>query len=520
MSVADAPDTNLDGFDFIVVGAGSAGSVIARRLLDSSDARILVLEGGGAQEDAPTILDPTRWVENLGSAFDWKYQYAPSPHTDNRPIPLARGKVLGGSGAINALVWARGNRADFDGWAKAGNPGWDYESVLPLFQRAEDWEDGANAYRGAGGPVRVERARNLHPVAQALIDSGLSYGMPYLDDINVAEPLGVGPINTNVRDGRRCSPWRGYVQNHLGNPRLTVLTEARVRRLTLSGNRCTGVEFEWQGGVHEARAAAEVILSAGAVDSPRLLMLSGIGPADELRRLGIPVVANLPGVGQNLQEHPILAGLCFEARETLPPLNNNLEGSTLFWKSQPSLAVPDLMFVSVQIPYVSPEIGQAYPPTPNSFCIAPGLMRVESRGYLRLTSADPDGALEIQPNFLADDRDVEALLTGIELGMDLADQPAYKEIIGNWIAPRVRMNRAESLWFLRNSCLPYFHPVGTCAMGPGSQAVVDSRLRVHGIEGLRVADASVMPTITSANTNAPTVMIAEAAASFIIGAVA
>ncbi|WP_432842548.1 GMC family oxidoreductase [Dactylosporangium sp. CA-092794] len=515
MGVPDEEDLDLRGFDFIVVGAGSAGSVIARRLLDSTDARMLVLEAGGAQDDAASIVNPPQWVENLGSRYDWNYQYAPAPHTGNRTIPLARGKVVGGSGSINALVWARGNRADYDGWAAAGNPGWEYESVLPLFQQAEDWEDGANEYRGAGGPIRVERAKDLHPVAQALIDSGLSYGMPYLDDMNVPDPLGVGPVSMNVRDGQRCSSWRGYLKPVADHPRLTLLTGAHVHRLTFAGSRCTGVEFERAGRGYRAGAASEVVLAAGAIDTPRLLLRSGVGPAGDLRRLGIDVVGDLAGVGQNLQDHPILAGLCFEAEEALPAFNNNLEGSTFFWKSRSDLPVADLMFVSVQIPYVSPEIAQEFPPPPNSFVIAPGLMRVESRGQIRLLGAGADAPVEIQPNFLAERQDVDALLAGIELGLDIASQPAYRKIIRNWVAPSRPMTRDQAVSFLRKSCLTYFHSAGTCAMGPGPEAVVDARLRVHGVEGLRVADASVMPSITSANTYAPSVLIGEAAARFL-----
>jgi choline dehydrogenase-like flavoprotein len=332
-------------YDYVIVGAGSAGCVVARRLLDGADATVLLLEAGGSDEGVKSISNPPQWVENLGSPYDWAYRYESSPHVDHRSIPLALGKVLGGSGSINALAWARGNRADYDAWAEAGNAGWDFNSVLPPFKKSEDWEGGAGAFRGAGGPIRVERARNLHPVAAALMDAGRSYGMPYLDDMNVPEPEGVGPMNLNVRDGTRCSPSRAYLWPVMGNKNLTVLTEAQVVKLALSGTRCAAIEFLRDGKLHSVGAAREVILCAGAIHTPRVLLLSGIGPQDDLERLGIDIVVDLPGVGGNLQDHPLAAGLCFEAKCSLPPPNNNLGGSAALWKSRSALARPDLMFL-------------------------------------------------------------------------------------------------------------------------------------------------------------------------------
>jgi choline dehydrogenase len=496
-------------YDYVIVGAGSAGCVVARRLLDSTDATVLLVEAGGSDEGIKSISNPPQWVENIGSPYDWAYRYEPSPHVDHRSIPLALGKVLGGSGSINAMAWARGNRADYDGWAEAGNAGWDFGSVLPLFKRSEDWEDGASEFRGAGGPIRVERAKNLHPVAAALIDAGRSYGMPYLDDVNVPEPEGVGPDNLNVRDGARCGPSRAYLRPVMGNKNLTLLTGAQVVKLALTGTHCTGIEFRLDGEPQSVGATKEVILCAGAIHTPQLLLLSGIGPQDDLERLGIDTVVDLPGVGRNLQDHILITGLCFEAKRPLSPPNNNLGGSTFFWKSRSELRVPDLKFVSPGVPLVSAEIRAQYPIPPNAFCIVPGLVRPQSRGYLRMKTAEPNGPLEIQPHFLAEQADVYALVAGIELGLDIASQPAYRDLIKSWVAPTKRMSREETVAFLRRACSTYFHPVGTCAMGQGREAVVDAELRVHGALGLRVADASVMPTIPSANTQAPAVMIGE-----------
>jgi choline dehydrogenase len=502
-------------YDYIIVGAGSAGCVVARRMVDAG-AVVLLLEAGGPGEGVASLSNPPQWPENIGSPYDWAYRYEPSPHVAGRSIRLSLGKVLGGSGRINALVWARGNRADYDAWAEAGSPGWDFCSVLPLFKKSEDWEDGATEFRGAGGPIRIERARGLHPVAAALIDAGRSYGMPYLDDMNVPAPEGAGAMNLNVKGGARHDPAHAYLWPVLGRNNLTVVTEAHVVKLTLSGTRCTGLEFLFDGRQHSARASREVILCAGAIHTTRLLLLSGIGPQEELAPLGIDTAVDLPGVGRNLQDHPFVAGLCFEAKRPLPPPNHDLAGSTAFWKSRPGLSVPDLMVLPVQVPYVSDEIAAQFRIPPNTFSIVPALVRVRSRGYLRLRTSEYNGPLEIQPNFLAEQADVDALVAGVELGLDLASQPAFRDLTRRWVAPPERLSREGTVTFIRRSCLSYQHPVGTCAMGPGREAVVDAELRVRGALGLRVADASVMPTIPSANTHAPTVMIGEFASRLLL----
>src|SRR6516225_2427008 len=339
---AERGKTLARSYDYVIVGAGSAGCVVARRLADGSDATILLLEAGGTGEGS-SLSNPPQWVENLGSRYDWAYRYEPSPHVAGRSISLPLGKVLGGGGSINAMVWVRGHRADYDGWAEDGNAGWDFESVLPLFKKSEDWEGGASAFRGAGGPIHVERARDLHPVAAAFLDAGRSCGMPYLDDLNVPEPEGVGPMNLNIKGGRRCSPAVAYLRPVMGHKNLTVLTEAPVVKLTFTGTRGTGVEFLLDGELCSVGASREVILCAGAIHTPRLLLLSGVGPHVDLERLGIETVIDLPGVGRNLQDHLWIRGLCFEAKHPLPAPNHNLGGSACFWKSRPALGRPDLM---------------------------------------------------------------------------------------------------------------------------------------------------------------------------------
>jgi choline dehydrogenase len=502
-------------YDYVIVGAGSAGCVVARRLVDGTDATVLLLEAGEPGEGS-SLSNPPQWVENLGSRYDWAYRYEPSPHVAGRSLPLPLGKVLGGSGSINGMVWARGHRADYDGWAEAGNPGWDFHSVLPLFKKSEDWEDGASAFRGVGGPIRVERARDLHPLAAAFLDAGRSNGMSYLDDLNIPEPEGVGPMNLNIRKGRRCSPVGAYLRPVMGHKNLTVLTEALTLKLTLTGTRCTGVEFLRDGELCAVGVSREVILCAGAIHTPRLLLLSGVGPRADLEPLGIDTVIDLPGVGRNLQDHLWIMGLCFESKHPLPTPNHNLAGSAGFWRSRPALDRPDLMVMPGQVPLVSDEIAAGYPIPPNAFVILPCLVRPRSRGYLRLRTADADGPLEIQPSFLAEQADVEALAAGVELGLDLASQPPFRDLVKRWVVPPRRMSREATVGFVRRSCSSYLHPVGTCAMGSGRAAVVDVELRVHGIEGLRIADASIMPTIPSANTNAPSIMIGEFASRLLI----
>ena len=504
-------------YDYVIVGAGSAGCVVARRLLDGTDATVLLLEAGGPGDGAASLWNPPQWVENLGSPYDWAYHYEPSPHVAHRAIPLSLGKVLGGSGRINAMVWARGHRADYEGWAEAGNTGWDFHSVLPRFKQAEDWEDGESDFRGAGGPIRVERAKKLPAVTAAFIDAGRSSGMPYLDDLNVPEPEGVGPMNLNIRDGIRCSPADAYLWPVMAHQNLTILTDALALKLRFTGTRCTGLDFLVDGKLHSVGASSELILCTGAIHSPRLLLLSGIGPHADLKHLGIETLVDLPGVGRNLQDHVWIGGLCFEAKHPLPAPNNNLGGTACFWKSRPALARPDLMVLAAQVPLVSDEIATRYVIPPNTFALFPCLVQPLSRGYLRIRSAEPNGALEIQPNFLAEQADVDALASGVELGLDLASQPAYLHLIKRWIVPAKRMSRKHTVEFARQTCLSYLHPVGTCAMGQDREAVVDAELRVRGVDGLRIADASVMPTIPAANTNAPSIMIGEFASKLLTG---
>jgi choline dehydrogenase len=319
----------------------------------------------------------------------------------------------------------------------------------------------------------------------------------------------------NVRGGARDSCSRAYLRPVMDNARLKVLTNARAITLRFNGTRCVGVDLLIDGKLHSIAATTEVVLSGGAIDTPRLLLQSGVGKSSDLKALGIEPTHELPGVGRNLQDHVILAATAFDAAIPMEPYNNNMEGAALFWGSHSGLGTPDLAFLGIQKAFLTPELEAKYPLPPTAFSIAPGLLATKSRGYLRLRSKDPDGPLEIQPNMLAEHADLEVLVAGFELALDLASQPAYRDITKRWIVPAKRLGRRELIDFIRMGASSYYHPVGTCAIGKGGDAVVDSQLRVHGIDRLRIADASVMPNITRAHTNATSVMIGEVASALL-----
>ncbi|MDP9313443.1 MAG: GMC family oxidoreductase N-terminal domain-containing protein [Chloroflexota bacterium] len=493
-------------YDFIVVGAGSAGSVIANRLSENLDVKVLVLEAGGT--DLPeNVRDPRTWYTLFGSSADWGYSSVPQRALRDRVTYEPRGKLIGGSSNLYIMMHIRGHQSDYDAWAYQGCPGWSYQDVLPYFQKLEDQEDDTSPWAGKGGPIPVTNAKlhNPNPTSQAFIDACMELGYPQTEDFNGPEMEGAGWHHLNIKDGQRFSVRAGYLEPALARKNVTLSSNTQATRLLFDGRRCVGVEYVQNGKIKTANARHEVIVSCGALESPKLLLLSGIGDPAQLRKFDIPVVAGLPGVGENFHNH-VLTGVIREAAQPVPPPNLNLSESALFCKSAPGWIGPDLQIAFVHVPF-NIIVGQGHP---NSISILPGVVRPMSRGWIRLASSNPLDKPLVNPNYLSAPADLERLVQGVKIARDIFATNAFAGWVKDELMPEPDVRSDEQLRdFVRQYADSYHHQAGSCKMGLDDMAVVDPTLRVHGVEGLRVADASVMPIVPSGNCHTGILMIGE-----------
>ncbi|WP_130344299.1 GMC family oxidoreductase [Herbihabitans rhizosphaerae] len=519
-----------DTFDYIVVGAGSAGCVLAARLTENPGTTVLLLEAGG-EDDADEIRMPAAFSALFKTRWDWDYETVEQKHMGGRTAYWPRMKALGGCSSMNAMIYIRGNAVDYDGWRdEHGATGWGYDDVLPYFMRAEGNTRLTGRYHGADGPLRVEDRRYTHELSTAWVDAAVAAGLKQTDDFNGASQEGAGHYQVTCYRGNRWSTADAYLRPAMDRPNLTVRTHCQAYAVIMDGTRATGVGYLHRGEAHVSTVDGEVILAGGAVNSPQLLMLSGIGPAEHLREHGIDVAVNLPGVGENLHDHPA-AGIIWTTKDTTDlvdlatvpnmlrwkltgggPFASNVGEAGGFTRTRDGLAAPDMQF------HVAPTIfydNGLHEPNVPGFTSAATLVSPASRGRLRLRSANPLWRPEIDPAYYAEQSDMDSMVAGCRTLLEIAGMPAIARFLDKPYLPSTVDNLSddELADHIRAMTQTLYHPVGTCAMG----TVVDPELRVHGAEGLRVVDASVMPTIARGNTNAPTIMIAEKAADLIRG---
>lgn len=509
----------LPSYDYIIVGTGSAGCALAGRLAQRTDANILLIEAGD-WDVAPSVLNPGVWFTNLGTERDWKHVAIPTPFTNNRPIPEHMGKVVGGGSSINATIWARPFKSDLEHWAEvSGDRAWGYESALAIYRRMENWQGKENPrYRGQGGPVWCQPANNPHPLAPAMLEGCKSLGMTIFDDLNgEREERGNGfaLMNHIIKNGQRNSMARAYLYPILARKNVTLLVNTHVDRLTLKGQRVTGVQINRGGTVSKIGAKTEVVLSAGGVNTPKLLMLSGIGDEKALKDHGIKTVLHSPEVGKNFQDHLLHGGCIWEPKEHMPHRNSAAEASG-FWTSNSSATSPDVNLVQIELPYASDVVAKEYAPPPTSWALCAGLVAPKSRGAVTLRSAKVEDLPVVDAQFLSHPDDVAALAAGIELAREIGNSGPMRDFVKREVVPAKSLKGKDMEDFVRNGATTYFHASCTCRMGKDGQAVVDSKLRVKGLQGLRIADSSIMPRIATVATMATCVLIGERMADILI----
>ncbi|MEQ1804801.1 MAG: GMC family oxidoreductase N-terminal domain-containing protein [Burkholderiaceae bacterium] len=531
-----------NNFDYVIVGAGAAGCVLANRLSADPLCRVALVEAGPSDREFPVNLKTTLPIGNIfllpHARYNWEHQFSGGPGVNRRTIPCPRGRLMGGSTSVNGTVYIRGHRLDYDEWLAAGNPGWGYGDVLPAYRRHENYAGGASAYHGAGGELDVQRLAQANPLADAFVDAAVQAGHARNDDFNGDAQDGFGLFDLNRRNGVRWSSSRAFLHPVLQRPNLTLFTDALVERIELEGSRAVGVRVRQHGQVLQLGAANEVVLAAGTVNSPQLLMLSGIGAAAELRRHGIDVAHDLPGVGANLQDHPTVSiamqnpsaesyalTLRSAARVALAPLNylfgrrgmlaSNAAEAGGFIRSTPGLDRPDVQYTFM----VGMKDNPRTLPRKHGYFLHMAVLRAATRGTLELASSDPAARPVMRPNFLEDSADVRTLIRALREARRIIGMPALRRVSGAEVSPGSALHDDAALQaFIRAKLATTYPPVGTCKMGLASDAsaVVDAQLRVHGVDGLRVADASIMPNLIGGNTSAPSMMIGERAAQFIL----